>query len=285
MILGCHVQMKAPDFVEGSVKEALSYKADALMLYTGAPQNTKRRPVEEMHVSQARALMEENGIPMDRMIIHAPYIINPANSIKPEVAELAVEFLEKELQRTAAIGAKYMVLHPGSYTTADLETGIATAIRRLNAVSDYPENTVVCLETMAGKGSEIGYRFEQIAQILEGVSHPVHFGVCFDTCHTNDAGYDLRDFDAVLDEFDHVIGLSRLHVIHLNDSKNAMGARKDRHANIGQGTLGFDLLRSIAANERIRDIPLILETPYIGGRPPYGEEIAMLRSGVYTPLE
>ncbi len=285
MILGCHVQMKAPDFVEGSVKEALSYKADALMLYTGAPQNTKRRPVEEMHVSQARALMEENGIPMDRMIIHAPYIINPANSIKPEVAELAVEFLEKELQRTAAIGAKYMVLHPGSYTTADLETGIATAIRRLNAVGDYPENTVVCLETMAGKGSEIGYRFEQIAQILEGVSHPEHFGVCFDTCHTNDAGYDLRDFDAVLDEFDHVIGLSRLHVIHLNDSKNAMGARKDRHANIGQGTLGFDLLRSIAANERISGIPLILETPYIGGRPPYGEEIAMLRSGVYTPLE
>ena len=285
MILGCHVQMKAPDFVEGSVKEALSYKADALMLYTGAPQNTKRRPVEEMHVSQARALMEENGIPMDRMIIHAPYIINPANSIKPEVAELAVEFLEKELQRTAAIGAKYMVLHPGSYTTADLETGIATAIRRLNAVGDYPENTVVCLETMAGKGSEIGYRFEQIAQILEGVSHPEHFGVCFDTCHTNDAGYDLRDFDAVLDEFDHVIGLSRLHVIHLNDSKNAMGARKDRHANIGPGTLGFDLLRSIAANERISGIPLILETPYIGGRPPYGEEIAMLRSGVYTPLE
>lgn len=285
MILGCHVQMKAPDFVEGSVKEALSYKADALMLYTGAPQNTKRRPVEEMHVSQARALMEENGIPMERMIIHAPYIINPANSVKPEVSELAVEFLEKELQRTAAIGAKYMVLHPGSYTTADLETGIATAIRRLNAVGDYPENTVVCLETMAGKGSEIGFRFEQIAQILEGVSHPEHFGVCFDTCHTSDAGYDLRDFDAVLDEFDHVIGLSRLHVIHLNDSKNAMGARKDRHANIGQGTLGFDLLRSIAANERIRDIPLILETPYIGGRPPYGEEIAMLRSGVYTPLE
>ncbi len=285
MILGCHVQMKAPDFVEGSVKEALSYKADALMLYTGAPQNTKRRPVEEMHVSQARALMEENGIPMERMIIHAPYIINPANSVKPEVAELAVEFLEKELQRTAAIGAKYMVLHPGSYTTADLETGIATAIRRLNAVGDYPENTVVCLETMAGKGSEIGFRFEQIAQILEGVSHPEHFGVCFDTCHTSDAGYDLRDFDAVLDEFDHVIGLSRLHVIHLNDSKNAMGARKDRHANIGQGTLGFDLLRSIAANERISGIPLILETPYIGGRPPYGEEIAMLRSGVYTPLE
>ena len=283
MILGCHVQMKAPDFLEGSVKEALSYRADALMLYTGAPQNTRRRPVEDMHVSQARKLMAENDIPMERMIIHAPYIINPANSTKPEVAELAVEFLQKELYRTAKIGAKYLVLHPGSYTDTDLETGIRTVISQLNSVQEYPEGVTVCLETMAGKGSEVGYRFEQIAQILEGLGHPEHFGVCFDTCHTSDAGYDLNDFDGVLDEFGRIIGLDRMHVIHLNDSKNARGARKDRHANIGQGTLGFDLLHRIASNDRVKEIPLILETPYIGGKPPYGEEIAMLREGVYDP--
>ena len=283
MILGCHVQMKAPDFLEGSVKEALSYRADALMLYTGAPQNTRRRPVEDMHVSQARKLMAENDIPMERMIIHAPYIINPANSTKPEVAELAVEFLQKELYRTAKIGAKYLVLHPGSYTDTDLETGIRTVISQLNSVQEYPEGVTVCLETMAGKGSEVGYRFEQIAQILEGLDRPEHFGVCFDTCHTSDAGYDLNDFDGVLDEFGRIVGLDRMHVIHLNDSKNARGARKDRHANIGQGTLGFDLLHRIASNDRVKEIPLILETPYIGGKPPYGEEIAMLREGVYDP--
>ena len=282
MILGCHVQMKAPDFVEGSVKEALGYGANALMLYTGAPQNTVRRPVEGLHIAEAKKLMNEAGIPMEHMIIHAPYIINPANSVKPEVAELAREFLLKETERTAAFGAKYIVLHPGSYTTTDLETGINTIVSCLNSVGSYPEGIVICLETMAGKGSEVGFRFEHIAEILERVEQPEHFGVCLDTCHISDAGYDVTDFDAVLDEFDSIIGLDRLHVIHLNDSKNERGARKDRHANLGMGTIGFETLHRIACNERTACIPKILETPYINKKPPYGIEIEMLRSGDYN---
>jgi len=281
MILGCHVQMKAPLYVEGSVKEALEYGANALMLYTGAPQNTRRKEISEMHVEQARVLMKENGIPMEHMIVHAPYIINLANSVKPEVAELAVEFLEKEIERTHEIGARYLVLHPGSFTTTDLETGISTIISQLNKVSYCYDDVTICLETMAGKGSEAGFRFEHLAEILEKLNHPEQYGVCFDTCHTNDAGYDLRAFDDVLDEFDRIIGLKKLHVVHLNDSKNSRGARKDRHENIGLGTLGFDLLHQIACCPRLSNIPKILETPYINKKPPYKYEIEMLRKGVF----
>lgn len=282
MILGCHVQMKAPLYVEGSVKEALSYGANALMIYTGAPQNTRRTDTEKLHISEAQALMKENRIPMENLIVHAPYIINPANSVKPEVGELAVQFLDSEAQRTKAIGARYMVLHPGSYTTTDLETGIHTAIAHLNEV-EIPEEVTICLETMAGKGSEIGFTFEQLAEILSGLKQPERYGVCLDTCHINDAGYDVTDFDKVLDSFDHIIGLDRLHVIHLNDSKNERGARKDRHANIGTGTIGFDVLEAIAANARTASVPKILETPYINKKPPYQIEIDMLQSGKYDP--
>ena len=200
MIIGSHVKMGAPDFVAGSVKEALGYGANALMLYTGAPQNTRRRPVEELHIPEARQLMAENGIASEHLVVHAPYLINPANSVKPEVAELAVEFLQSEIARTAAIGARYIVLHPGSYTTTDMETGIATVIAQLNRLPEIPAGIVICLETMAGKGSEVGYRFEQLQDILSGLREPEHFGVCFDTCHTHDAGYDLDDFDGVLAE-------------------------------------------------------------------------------------
>ena len=280
MIIGCHVQMKAPDFLEGSVKEALSYGANACMLYTGAPQNTKRRPIAEMKPAEARALMAANGLPMERMIIHAPYIINPANSVKPEVAELAVEFLQQEVLRTHEIGAKYIVLHPGSYTTTDLETGIKTICSQLDQV-DIPEDVTITLETMAGKGSEVGSQFEQLADILHRIKQADRYGVCLDTCHINDAGYDLTDFDAVLDQFDHVIGLSHLHVIHLNDSKNERGMRKDRHANLGQGTIGYEILHSIAVNPRVEHVAKILETPYINDKPPYGIEIDMLKSGIY----
>ncbi|MBR2811090.1 MAG: deoxyribonuclease IV, partial [Solobacterium sp.] len=199
----------------------------------------------------------------------------------PSVSELAVEFLQDELLRVKEIGARYLVLHPGSYTTSDLETGIATIQKQLNRV-EVPEGIIICLETMAGKGSECGFRFEQLAQILAGLRQQERYGVCFDTCHTNDAGYDLRNYDSVLDEFDSIIGLKHMHVIHLNDSKNPMGARKDRHANIGTGTLGFELLHAIAADERTAHIAKILETPYIDGKPPYKREIAMLRSGEYS---
>ena len=278
MILGCHVQMKAPDYVLGSVKEALSYGCDAMMLYTGAPQNTKRKALADMKIKEAQQLMKDSGIPMDRMIIHAPYLINPANSVKPEVADLAVSFLKEEVIRTAGIGAKYIVLHPGSFTTTDQETGIRTAASQLNRLGALPENTVICLETMAGKGSEIGRSFEELAQILSELDHPECYGICLDTCHIHDAGYDMTDFDGILDSFDHIIGLSRLHVIHLNDSKNIRGAKKDRHANIGTGEIGFEALLAAAENRRTAHIPKILETPYINGKPEYAKEIAMLRN-------
>lgn len=283
MILGCHVKMNAPLYVEGAVREALSYQADALMLYTGAPQNTVRKPVEVLHVKEARELMKENGIPMERMIIHAPYLINPANSIKPSVRELAHDFLVSEVQRTHEIGARYLVLHPGSYTTTDAETGIQSCRDLLNSLMELPDDVVICLETMAGKGSEIGTSFEQLAEILNGLTHPEHYGICLDTCHINDAGYDVVHFDDVLDEFDRIIGLGNLKVIHLNDSKNPRGAHKDRHANIGEGTIGFQALHAIASNQRIKEIAKILETPYINKKPPYQVEIDMLRSGIYDP--
>lgn len=282
MIIGSHVKMKAPLYLEGSVKEALSYKANAFMIYTGAPQNTKRVTVERLHSKEALELMAENDIDPANMIVHAPYIINPANSVKPEVGELAVSFLDQEVKRAHAIHASFMVLHPGSYTTTDLETGIRTAIEHLNQV-DVSDDITICLETMAGKGSEIGYRFEQLASILEGLKQPERYGVCLDTCHIHDAGYDVSDFDSVLDEFDHIIGLSKLHVIHLNDSKNERGSHKDRHANIGSGMIGFETLHAIAVNPRTENIPKILETPYIDSKPPYKEEIEMLRSGICHP--
>ncbi|MCR5229327.1 MAG: deoxyribonuclease IV [Solobacterium sp.] len=283
MILGCHVRMTAPDFVEGSVREALSYGADAMMLYTGAPQNTVRRPTAQLHIAGARELMRENHIPSGNLIVHAPYLINPANSVKPEVAELAVQFLNSEAQRTHEIGAKYLILHPGSYTTSDEKTGIRTVISQLNKLDDLPVDLVICLETMAGKGSELGTSFEQLEEILSGLRSTENYGICLDTCHIHDAGYDVRDFDSVLDEFDRIIGLRHLHVIHLNDSRNPIGSHKDRHANIGEGSIGFDALYRIASNRRTESVPKILETPYIGGKPPYAAEIEMLRKGEYDP--
>ncbi len=276
MIIGSHVQMKANLYLEGAVQEALSYGANALMLYTGAPQNTRRVEIEKMHVQQAHDLLKAHDIPLDRIIVHAPYIINPANSVKLEVGELAVSFLQQEAIRTKAIGAKYMVLHPGSYTTTDLQTGISTTIQHLNETM-IPDDVVICLETMAGKGSEIGYQFEQLSEILSKLNQKENYGVCLDTCHISDAGYDVSDFDSVLDEFDHIIGLKHLHVIHLNDSKNPRGARKDRHENIGKGTIGLETLKAIANNPRVSHIPKILETPYIDGKPPYKEEIQLLQ--------
>ncbi len=283
MIIGSHVSMSGPDFVLGSVEEALGYGANCLMLYTGAPQNTRRKPTEELKIDAARARMKEAGILPEHLIVHAPYIINPANSVKEEVMDLARTFLIEETRRTAAIGASYMVLHPGSFTTTDLETGIATAASQFNAIADeLAEGVTICLETMAGKGSEIGFRLEQLADLLSRLNHPEQFGICLDTCHMNDAGYDVTDFDALLDEFDRILGLARLKVIHLNDSKNPRGARKDRHENIGFGTIGFEALHAVAVNERTALIPKILETPWVAGHAPYGIEIKQLRSGSFS---
>lgn len=279
--IGSHVSMKAPNYVYGSVLEALSYKSTALMFYTGAPQNTARKDVSELKIDQAHKLLADNNIPLENVVIHAPYIINLGNTIKPETYQIATEFLRKEIDRTIAIGVKYIVLHPGSHVDAGSEAGIKSIIKGLNSVLKADDDVIICLETMSGKGSECGRSFEELKQIIDGVTLSDKLGVCLDTCHIHDAGYDLSDFDSVLDEFDNIIGLDRLHVLHINDSKNPLGSHKDRHENLGYGYIGFDILNQIVNNPRLENIVKILETPYVDKKPPYEKEIEMLRSQIF----
>lgn len=278
--IGSHVSLSGKKMLLGSVEESLENGANCLMVYTGAPQNTKRRPIDEFRVDEAKELLAKNNISMDDVIIHAPYIINLANTTKPEVFELAVDFLRQEIKRVEEIGAKYIVLHPGAHVGAGEEAGLDQIIKGLDMVLTKDQTPIICLETMAGKGSELGTSFEQLAYIINNVKLPDKLGVCLDTCHINDAGYDETDFDKILDEFDKIIGLDKLKVIHVNDSKNPIASHKDRHANIGYGTIGFDKLIKIIYNPRIKDLCKILETPFVNDRKdsPYKQEIAMIKN-------
>lgn len=241
--IGSHVSMSGKHMLLAASQEASSYGANTFMIYTGAPQNTRRKKIEDLNIEAGRAHMEENGI--SDIVVHAPYIINIANTTNPATFELGVEFLRSEIERTSAIGARQIVLHPGAHVGAGAETGIQKIIEGLNEVIDPNQNVQIALETMAGKGSECGRTFEELAQIIDGVTHNEHLSVCFDTCHTHDAGYDVvSDFDGVLNEFDKIVGIDRLKVLHINDSKNVRGARKDRHENIGFGEIGFDALNT-----------------------------------------
>lgn len=288
--LGSHVGMGGKEMFEGSVKEALSYGANTFMVYTGAPQNTRRKPVSELRVEEGWKLMRENGL--EEFVVHAPYIINLGNSVKPETFTLAVDFLREEISRTAAMGSRVLVLHPGSHVDAGEETGLAQIIKGLNEVLTADCPVYVALETMAGKGSELGKSFEELARIYDGVVYSDKLRVCFDTCHTNDAGYDIvHDFDGVIGEFDRLLGKDQIAVFHINDSKNERGARKDRHENLGFGQIGFDALKQIVYHKDFEAVPKILETPYVSETPekkeraiaPYREEIAMLKAGVFSP--
>jgi deoxyribonuclease-4 len=281
MIIGSHVSLSAPDYFLGSVKEALSYNASALMIYTGAPQNTFRKNISDFRINEARQLLVGANISDYSVIVHAPYIINLANTTKPETFGLAVDFLKQEIDRTRSIGAKVIVLHPGSHVNAGEEIGLKRIIEGLDLAMVDNDDIEIALETMAGKGSELGYKFEHLAYIKNAVSKPQLIKVCMDTCHMSDAGYDVFEFDQLLDEFDRIVGLEHVRVIHLNDSKNLPGARKDRHANLGYGELGFDFLHKVASHPRLLHIPKILETPYVDDLPPYKKEIEMLRSGIF----
>ena len=254
------------------------------MIYTGAPQNTRRKPIEELNIEAGLEHMKENGI--DDIVVHAPYIINIANTVKPETFEIGVEFLQKEIERTEAIGARQIVLHPGAHVGAGVEKGIAKIVEGLNEVLTKKQNVQVALETMAGKGTEIGRSFDEIAKIIDGVTHNEKLSVCLDTCHIHDAGYNVHDFDNVLTEFDKIIGIDRIKVVHINDSKNERGARKDRHENIGFGHIGFEALHYVIYHEAFFDLPKILETPFVGEdkknkRPPYKFEIEMIKQGTF----
>lgn len=285
--IGSHVSMSGKEMLLGSSKEAASYGANTFMIYTGAPQNTRRKAIEDLNIEAGMAHMKANGIA--EIVVHAPYIINIGNSIKPETYELGVDFLRSEISRTEALGAKQIVLHPGAHVGAGAEAGIKQIIKGLNEVLEADQSVQIALETMAGKGTEIGRSFEELAAIIDGVTHNDKLSITFDTCHTHDAGYDIvGNFDGVLNQFDKIIGLDRLKVLHLNDSKNIRGAGKDRHANIGFGEIGFDALNYIIHHPELADIPKILETPYVGEdkknkKPPYKFEIAMLRDQQWDP--
>lgn len=284
LIIGSHVSYKSGKQLLGSVVEALSYGANTFMFYTGAPQNTNRSTIDDNLTKEAYQLMEENGINPKNVIVHAPYIINLAND--GASYDFAIKFLKEEIKRVDKLGMKYLVLHPGSHVGLGIEKGLDNIINGLNFVLSEDNDVIICLETMAGKGSELGTSFEQIKKIIDGVKLNNKLMVCLDTCHINDAGYDLNNFDEVLDEFDNVIGLDKLACLHINDSKNERGAHKDRHENIGIGTIGFDNLIKVIYNERLDGIPKILETPYIGDTddskerlyPPYKFEIEMIRN-------
>ena len=278
LIIGSHVGYKKDSGLVGSVKEALSYNANTFMFFTGAPQNTKRLPIDLEKVKEADQLMKDNKIAKENVIVHAPYIINLATDDLVK-REFSCNFLKEEIKRVETLGFSYLVLHPGSHVGAGTDKGIQNIADSLNKIIDKDTKVVILLETMAGKGTEVGKSFEELESIISKIKQRENIGVCLDTCHINDAGYDLNYFDKVLDSFDKIIGLDKLKCIHVNDSKNIMGSHKDRHENIGYGHIGFDNLINIIYNKRLDNIPKILETPYIDKTyPPYKYEIEMIRS-------
>lgn len=285
MKLGSHVKMRGKEMFLGSAKEAASYGANAMMIYTGAPQNAVRKDLSLMKIEEGKKYMEDHGI--EEVVVHAPYIVNLGNNKDQSKYEFAIEFLANELKRADALGAKQVTLHPGAHVGLGAKAAIENIAHGLDEALKASKDVSVALETMAGKGTEIGRTFEELSEIIEKCSENGRLSVTFDTCHANDAGYDVKNgFDDVLNEFDQIIGLNRLKVVHLNDSKNECGAHKDRHANIGFGTIGFDSLNYIAHHPQLEAVPKIMETPYVGedkknSFAPYAYEIAMLKKQAF----
>ncbi|WP_434167404.1 deoxyribonuclease IV [Peribacillus frigoritolerans] len=283
--IGSHVSMSGKGMLLAASQEAASYGSNTFMIYTGAPQNTRRKKIEDLNIEAGRLHMEENGI--SDIVVHAPYIINIGNTTNPATYELGVNFLRSEIDRTEAIGARQIVLHPGAHVGAGSELGIKRIIEGLNEVLTADDKVQIALETMAGKGSECGRSFEELAMIIDGVTHNEKLSVCFDTCHTHDAGYNIiEDFDGVLNEFDKLVGVERIKVLHINDSKNERGMRKDRHENIGFGHIGFKALNAIVHHPQLSSVPKILETPYVGEdkkdkKAPYKFEIDMFKNNQF----
>lgn len=278
LIIGSHVGFKKDSQLLGSLKEALSYKANTFMFYTGAPQNTSRYPIMDGFTLDALNLMKDEGIDYSKVVVHAPYIINLANDKEKEKFEFSVRFLQEELERCETLGVKYMVLHPGSHVGLGIDNGINNIAKGLNMILGHTDVTIL-LETMAGKGTEIGSKLEEIKEIINLVDDKCHIGVCLDTCHLSDAGYDIVNFDKFLDDFDKLIGIDKIGCVHINDSKNEVGTHKDRHENIGFGHIGFDTLINIIYNKRLESVPKILETPYVDREyAPYKYEIEMIKN-------
>lgn len=287
VLLGSHVSMGGKKMLLGSAEDAASYGATTFMIYTGAPQNTRRKAIEDMNIPTGAAFMKENNL--SNIVVHAPYIINLGNTIKPENFSFAIEFLRAEILRAEALGARQITMHPGAHVGAGADAGIAQIIKGLNEVLHKDQLAHIALETMAGKGTEIGRTFDELAKIMDGVTLNEKLSVTLDTCHLNDAGYNVKeDFDGVLNEFDKIIGLDRLKVVHVNDSKNPQGSHKDRHANIGFGTIGFEALNKVVHHPQLELLPKILETPFVGEdkktkKASYAHEIKMLKEQIFNP--
>lgn len=283
--IGSHVSMSGTSMLLGSVEEAISYGANAFMVYTGAPQNTFRKPLKDLNIDKAHQLMERHGLSLDNVVVHAPYIINLANPDENK-RQFAVDFLTQEIKRTDAIGASQMVLHPGNAVGGDRNQAKLWIGEGLNKIISNTKGSKVkiALETMAGKGTEIGITFQEIKELIDLVCDKTRVSVCFDTCHTSDSGYPIKDnWDEVVKEFDQIVGIDKISVLHINDSKNQQGARKDRHANIGFGEIGFETIIKIIYDERFKDIPKILETPYYENKAPYKFEIDMIKKQTFNP--
>ena len=285
LLLGSHVSFRSSDQLVGSVKEALGYGANTFMFYTGAPQNTKRCEINDDLTKEAVEILKENNVDIKNVVVHAPYIINLANNEKEDSYKFAIEFLKEEIKRVEAFGVEKVVLHPGSYVKLDLDTGINNIINALNEVITPNQKVIICLETMAGKGTEVCFDMNHIKRIMDGVKYNDKLMVCLDTCHLSDAGYDMSLFDKFLDDFDKLIGIDKIGCVHINDSKNPICAHKDRHENIVYGYIGFYTLINIIYNDRLKDVPKILETPYVsidGGKDrsyaPYKFEIEMIKN-------
>ena len=290
LIIGSHVSFGKNQLL-GATEEALSYGSNTFMFYTGAPTNTIRKDIDNEYITKAQQLMQENNIDINNVVCHAPYIVNLGNASDPDKYNFSKNFIKKELTRCDEMGITKMVLHPGNAIGITTEEGLNNIANALNEILDGTTKCLILLETMAGKGTECGRTTEELAYIINKVERKEQIGVCLDTCHLNDGGYDITKFDEYLDEFDKLIGIDKIKCIHINDSKNEQGTHKDRHANFGVGTLGFDTLINIIYNERLSNIPKILETPYIGDTddskeriyPPYKLEIEMIRNKKFNP--
>lgn len=287
LIIGSHVKFNNSKQLLGSVMEAVSYNANTFMFYTGSTQSTSRCMINDELTYEAFKLMLENNINSDNVIVHAPYIVNLANRADEEKYNFYLNFFSEELNRVKKLGFNKIVLHPGSAVNCSREEGLNNIIYGLNKVFDNTLDTVVLLEFMAGKGNELGTSIDELKYLIDGIKNKDRIGVCLDSCHMNDAGVDISKLDEFLDEFDNKIGIDKIKCFHLNDSKNQIGSHKDRHDNIGYGTIGFDNLINITTNKRLEDIPFILETPYINRNskeefPPYKYEIENVRNKKFT---
>lgn len=284
LIIGSHVSYKNSTQLLGSVEEAITYGANAFMFYTGAPQNTQRGEINDLVTYEALQKMKENNIMLENVVCHAPYIVNLANNIDPEKYEFAKKFLRQEIERCMQLGVRKIVLHPGSATKLDRTDALNNIIKGLNSILYPDDNIMILLETMAGKGTELGINLEELKYIIENIKLKEKIGVCLDTCHLSDSGININEFDKYLDEFDKQIGIDKIGCVHLNDSKNPIGARKDRHENLGYGTIGFDTLINVAYNARLESVPKLLETPFVDREyAPYKFEIEEIINKKFNP--